>query len=108
MEELARIIIDNINKICIDFYYFRKENIMKVGMDILPNIQKIFEQINLFANENPQDKDIVGMQNFALNVIKDLLSAIENEDKVLLVDTLDFGVRELMNIFIEEGSDDYE
>ena len=46
------------------------------------------------------------MENYAINVLNDLVEAIEREDQVLLVDTLDYGVRDLMKIFVDEREED--
>ena len=106
MEELAKKTIANINERCLDFYYFRKENVMERGVALLDNVQEIFKQINFLATENPNDKDVLNMENYAINVLNDLVEAIEREDQVLLVDTLDYGVRDLMKIFVDEREED--
>ncbi len=106
MEELAKKTIANINEICLDFYYFRKENVMERGVALLDNVQEVFKQINILATENPNDKEVLNIENYAINVLNDLVEAIERKDQVLLVDTLDYGVRDLMKIFVDEREED--
>ena len=109
MKELAKKIIQDINQICIEFYYFRRDSILKKSGKILSDIQMVFTQINLLVESNPEDADIEEIHKYIIGVMNDLLESIENKDIVLFVDTLDYGVRNIMEVFTDnEESEKYE
>ena len=51
---------------------------------------------------NKGQEEWLQINNFMMECINDYISAIRNKDTVLLIDTLDFGIRELASMFVEE------
>lgn len=105
MEELARTLKSQIDKICVEFHYFKKYNTIERSKEYAAMIQEyvsFFLQGNNFGISEEEYKDLY---NFSIDVLKDYMAAVENEDAVLMVDTLEHGLRELLKIFIDEDND---
>lgn len=94
--------LEKIDKICIEFYFFRNEDILDSVMQIIPKIQTWCEQLIDILEQYPMDEDAVTVYNFTIETINDIVSAIEYNDQVLLIDTLDFGIREVLNLLIQD------
>ncbi len=102
MEELAKKMLYDINMLCINFHYFRKT-------DVFDKIEQTTENIQQFTNTlirgiqkgEIDDRDAV-LQEYVVQILNDYMEAIQYRDSVLMLDTLDYGLRELLNIFAEE------
>ena len=91
---------------CVEYYYFRNTNIVEKGRELTEDIQQFtvqFLQGNVYGLE---DVEYIELQSYVIQVLKDYMDAMEQNDMVLMLDTLDYGLRELLNVFID--SDDGE
>lgn len=101
METLAKQLLEKINQICVQYYYFRKTNIVELGKNLAGDIQQFaggFLQGNIYGME---ENEYTELQNYVVGVLKDYTEAIEQNDMVLMADTLDNGLRELLNVFVD-------
>ena len=45
------------------------------------------------------------MEGYNKDVLKDYVAAIEQEDVVWIIDTLDYGLRELIELYIDDAEE---
>lgn len=106
MEELARDLNKKITDICAGYLFFKQT-------DVIEKVRPLTEDIQRFLNGFIQG-DMAGMGEgertailgYAAGVAQDYVEAMEQKDMVLMVDTLDYGLRELLQIYapsMEEG-----
>ncbi len=106
METLARELERGIDIICVGYYYYKEKN-------IFPKAQVLADRIQRFCGSFLQG-DIYGMgeeeyevlRRYVIQVLKDYLEALEKKDTVYMLDTLDYGLRELLNIYIDKEKED--
>lgn len=108
MEESAKKIIQKLNSICAYFYIYKSSNSIQEGKELLSDIQQFGNYILEIVENNKEDKEWLQVNDFMLECINDYVSSIRNNDAVLLIDTLDFGIRKLANMFIEEDGNEDE
>lgn len=112
METLARELKHEINIICIEYYYLKEINVIEKSRKLLDKIQEFtkgFLQGNIYGME---EEEYQMLQNFVLQCLDDYIEAVGQQDMVRMVDTLDYGLRELINIYIdpdtmEETNEEY-
>lgn len=99
MEELAKKLVDGINRLCIEFYYIKENNIMESAVALREDIEKLGGAIlaALGADEESQE-----LRDYTLQVLSDYVEAALQRDEVLMIDTLDYGLRELVGLYIDE------
>ena len=101
MEVLAKELRDKIDNICGGFHYYKDENVIKKAGELIGKIQQFcscFLQGNIFGME---EEEYLKLQSYVIQVLKDYMEALENKDIVYMLDTLDYGLRELLNIYID-------
>lgn len=106
MEELAKRLRQKINQICGGYHYYKDENVIENARKLSGEIQEFcgfFLQGNLFGME---EEEYVELQNYVVQVLKDYVEALEREDLVFMLDTLDYGLRELLDIYIEDDAEE--
>lgn len=106
MDALAKELLQQINDICIGYHYFRQTDAVKRGIELLGKVQQFTSGLlgeNIFNVEESEQADF---QNYVLQVLSDYSQAAIQRDLVLMIDALDYGMRELVNIFTE--TDDEE
>lgn len=104
MEALAKELRRNIDLICIGYHYDRRTDVIEKGKALSKKIEElvsVFLSGNIFGME---EEEYIGLQNYVLQVLRDYTQALEQRDMVLMIDTLDYGVRELFMIFIDEDT----
>lgn len=102
METLAKELLKKITQICVEYHYFKKTDAIEKGKEMAEEIQQFtsgFLQGNIYGMT---EEEYTGLKNYVLQVLKDYMEAVEQQDIVLMIDTLDYGLRELINIFIDE------
>lgn len=102
MEELAKELLLKINDICICYHYFKKADTVEKGIGLSEKIQQFVSVLlegNIFGMEKEEQE---GFQNYVLQTLEDYAEAAVQRDAVLMVDTLDYGFRELLDIFVNE------
>ena len=104
MEALAKELRRNIDLICIGYHYDRQTNVVEKGKALSKKIEElvsVFLKGNIFDME---EEEYIGLQNYVLQVLRDYTQALEQRDMVLMIDTLDYGVRELLMVFIDDDA----
>ena len=106
MEELAKGLRQEIDQICGGYHYYKDENVIENARKLSGEIQEFcgfFLQGNMFGME---EEEYVELQNYVVQVLKDYVEALEREDLVFMLDTLDYGLRELLDIYIEDDAEE--
>lgn len=108
MRALAAELRGEIDGICVGYHYFKNENIIEKAREIIPAIQKFcagFLQENTYGIS---EEEYQNLQVFVIDVLKDYVAAIEQEDVVWIIDTLDYGLRELIELYIDDDAEESE
>lgn len=101
MEELAKKLITEIDIICAGYHYYRQVNVIEKVIKLQSEIQQFitfFLQGNIFGMEEQEYSEFC---QYVLLVLKDYAEAMVQKDMVLMVDTLDYGLRELVMLYVE-------
>ncbi len=106
MEALVKKLTEKINELCIEYYYLRNQMIIENGKKLLPDIKTVAEcLLQVLAEDRTEEAE--GLKQYILDVLNDYMEAINHRDMVLMIDTLDVGLREVLNLFTtEEGRDE--
>lgn len=102
MEELALQLRNQIDTICGGYHYYKDENVIENARKLSGEIQ---EYCSYFLNGNQfgmNDEEYAGLQEYVLQVLRDYVEALELDDLVYMLDTLDYGLRELLELFIDD------
>lgn len=102
MEVLARELERGIDIICMDYYYQKDENIFPKAKALAGRIQEFcgsFLQGNIYGME---EEEYRALSQYVMEVMEDYLEALAQQDLVYMLDTLDYGLRELVNIYLEK------
>ncbi len=108
MEELAKKICGKIDHICIGYHRYKDESILEKSKDMADEIRDFcsyFLQGNLFGMTT---EEYESFRQYILQVLQDYIQALEQQDMVYMLDTLDYGLRELLNIYIDEDAEGTE
>lgn len=102
MEALAKELIQEIDTICVGYHFYKDEGIvMEKAPKFVPKIQQFcsfFLQGNIFGIE---EEEYLKLQKYVVGVLKDYTKALEQHDIVYILDTLDYGLRELLNLYVD-------
>lgn len=104
MEALAKELLFQINDICIRRHYLKQTDTVERGIGLSGQIRQFTSALlegNVFCLEETEQ---AGFQNYVLQVLEDYVEASVQRDMVLMADVLDYGLRELLNIFGGEGT----
>ena len=105
MEEMSKEIRTIIDTICGGFYIYKDEEVIGKARKAAGKIQedcKYFLQGNIFGMEEEGYRELY---RYVVHVLGDFVEAAEQEDTVLMLDTLDYGLREIIDIYKEnEGA----
>lgn len=108
MEALAKEINQEIDNICGGYHCYKDENVLNRAGKLAAAIQQFcsgFLQGNLFGME---EEEYLGLQRYVIQVLEDYMEAIKQQDMVYMLDTLDYGLRELLNIYIDTEETGHE
>lgn len=110
IETLAKGLLQKINDICIGYYYLKRTDAVEKGMELSDNLQcfaSILLKENIF---DTTEEEQAGFRSYILQALKDYAQAVIHGDIVLMVDTLDYGFRNLLMIFADanNGEREYE
>lgn len=108
MEELALQIWNSIDNICGGFHYYKDENVLDRSQKLARDIQQFcsfFLQGNIFGMD---ETEYLQLQQYVIGVLEDYMEAIRLKDMVYMLDTLDYGLRELLNIYIDNDAEERE
>ncbi len=102
MEMLAQELKNEIDRICGGYHYCKDENVVEKAEKLAGKIQMFcntFLQGNIFEIEEVEYQGFLG---YVIQVLEDYLEAVQRRDSVLMLDTLDYGLRELLDIYCRE------
>ncbi len=105
MEALAEELRRGIGMICVNYYYQKDEEILLKAKVLGERIRRFcssFLEGNIYGME---DEEYRNLERYVIQVLEDYLDALEQWDPVSMVDTLDYGLRELVNIYIDKEED---
>lgn len=107
MEALAKELIQEIDTVCEGYHYYKDEEIvMEKAPEFVPKIEQFcsfFLQGNIFGM---QEEEYLELQNYVVGVLRDYAEALEQRDLVYILDTLDYGLRELLNIYRDADTEE--
>ena len=101
MEEKSEQIRAIIDTICGGYYIYKDEDVIGKAKKVTGKVREycsFFLQGNVFGLEA---REYDGLCNYVIQVLEDFLEAMKQEDTVLMLDTLDYGLRELVDIYKE-------
>ncbi len=104
MEELARELSVAIDNICGGYHYYKDENVLNRSLGLAGRIQTFcshFLQGNVFGME---EAEYEGLERYVTGVLEDYVEAAKHQDMVYMMDTLDYGLRELLDIYMDAGA----
>ena len=105
MEKLALELIRGIDLICMSYHFHKDENVIEKALVLADKIQQYcgsFLQGNIYGMEAEAYEEL---KNYVLEVLKDYLEAVSQRDIVYMVDTLDYGLREIADLSIEHAEE---
>lgn len=105
MEELALELLEKMGHICAAYYYSRKSDAITEGEKLAQNIREFTISLLEGISMQEQTEENMLLQQYILEVLNDYTEAVSQKDEVLMIDTLDFGLRELLDIFAAEETE---
>lgn len=103
MEKKATELLKKIQETCVKFHYFLIDTVLQDAQSNMKEIQEFCSSIlqeNIFGME---EEDYQLLQAYTIQVLEDFIGAMQHQDMVWMLDTLDAGLRELLLIFIDEN-----
>ena len=82
--------------------------VQKKAKEIIPTIQKFCTGFLQGNSYGISEEEYQNLQVFVIDVLKDYVAAIEQEDVVWIIDTLDYGLRELIELYIDDDAEESE
>lgn len=100
MEEKAKALMEKIQVLCVKYYYEKEDIVLKEARNMLTEIQDFCYAIlhSDFSEINAEDGQV--LRGYTVQLLEDYIGALECQDTVWMLDTLDAGLRELLEIFI--------
>lgn len=105
MEDLAEKISRKIDNICGRYHYYKDGHVLDKSLELSGEIQRFcsyFLQGNIFGMEESEHRKL---EQYVIQVLEDYIEAVKQQDLVYMLDTLDYGLRELLNIYIDTGTE---
>lgn len=87
---------------CTQFAVYQKKDVQKNVEQLLPLLN---EYADFFLTENQyglKEEDYRLLQQLLINILQDIMQGLENRDNVLLEDTIEYGLKEFLELFIIE------
>ena len=87
---------------CVQFAVYQKKQVQKDIEKILPDLKKFTNDFFVKNKYGIQEEDYIFLQKFLLNILQDFMEGMENRDRVLLEDTLEYGLKPFLELFFDE------
>jgi hypothetical protein len=101
---MANELIEKIDQICVGYYFFRNSDGVERAKDLSGEIQTYLGQLlRLTEGDTSEEGDI--LRHYIAEVVEDYMSAIDQRDLVLMIDTLEYGLRELLQLSTGEAEE---
>ena len=101
MEELARQLSEKIDIICGEYHFNKNDNVLEPSQELAGDIKNFcayFLQGNIFGMAEEEYATFV---QYIIQVLEDYMEAVKQQDMIYMLDTLDYGLRELLNIYMD-------
>lgn len=105
MEELAKKLLYDITQICGGYRIEKNENVLNRASKMAMDIQVYCESFLQGNTYGMEEGEYEGLRAYVLQVLKDYIEALEQQDMVWMLDTLDYGLRDLAMIYMDEEGD---
>lgn len=103
MEDKIISLFEAINFIGFDCTYQKKNNYVEKAKDLMPRIQEFagwFLEGNQFGIE---EELYYALQGNLLDILKDIMTALKEQDRVLMLDAVENGIGEYLKMFLPEN-----
>lgn len=102
MEEKIKELYEDINYIGYDCLYHRKNDYMEKAKSLLPAVQE-FAQWFLAENQfEIEDEIYQALQKNLLEILQDMIEALQQRDRVLMLDALEYGIGEYLTMILPQ------
>ena len=102
MEDKAKQLWVVIDTICGGYHIYKDEKVIEKAKQAAGQVQEYCE-VFLQGNYFGLDEEAYGeLCSYVVQVLRDFVEALEQEDTVLMLDTLDYGLRELIDLYREK------
>lgn len=92
---------------CIQFAVYKEKNIVEKVQHFFPLLND-FVTVFMGGNEfGIEEEDYQLLRQLLIDILKDIALGIENRDRVLLEDTVEYGLKEFIEIFITDEEELY-
>lgn len=105
MERLALELRRGIDIICVTYHFKKEETVIEKASVLSEKIGQFcgsFLQGNLYGM---QEEEYEELKNYVLEVLKDFVEAMECKDSFYMLDTLDHGLRPLVDIYLDDAEE---
>jgi len=102
IEEKAEELREVVDTICGGYHIYKDEKVLEKAKKAAGQIRDycgFFLQGNIFDLEETEYR---ALSDYVVEVLEDYLEAADQGDTVLMLDTLDYGLRELLDIYTEK------
>lgn len=89
-------------KMCIEFSVYQKNNVRKNVENILPMLGEFSEVILGEHGFGIDDEDYRYLHASWVGILEDIASGMKENDRILLEDTVEYGLKEFLELFFEE------
>ena len=101
METMAIELEKEIDRICGEYHYVKAADVMGWAGELADGIRQFISGLLQGDIFGVGEEECVKFQEYVVQVLRDYMEAVRQQDVVLMIDTLDYGLRELLNIFID-------
>lgn len=108
MEKKIQELYQKLVKISAEYLIYQERNNIESVRKIIPQIQEFvlwFLKENIFGIEETLYQD---MSRDVLGILEDILTALEQGDRVLMQDAMAYGLLEYLELFVEQEQEDRE
>lgn len=88
-------------RLCVSFAVYQK-NIMNELQEIFPEIRYIAEEILHTEDLGLNQEEDQFVRRLLIDILEDLVQAMTYQDEVLLEDTIEYGLKEFLELFIPD------
>lgn len=87
---------------CVQFAVYQKENIIDDVKQILPFLNEFTQEFLSGNYFGLKEEDYQLLRQLLLDILNDIVQGMEQHDIVLLEDTIEFGLKEFVEMFIPD------
>lgn len=102
MEEKIKQLYENINFIGYYCMFYRKNDYVEKAKKMLPEITEFVEWFMNGNHFNIDEELYIALQQNMNDILKDMQTALEENDRVLMLDALEHGISEYLKMFLPE------